>query len=180
VTGFWIGVAISVITSAVVNEFCDISPWLARRVMRRAALLWAATDSALADGYVVEWASVLEDCPGKISKLVLALRFLLGAASTAIFARVRRIPGDVPITRSWWWNEGFLARLSAFVVFASTVASMGFVLFGAVPAIVITGIAATSATATASIISIRSRARASQRMRIRAGDRSLASTAPSA
>ena len=158
-TGFWVGVAISVATGAVVNEFCDVSPWLAKRLMRRAALLWAATDSALASGYVVEWASLLEDCPGKITKLLLALRFLVGAAGRTSCARVQRLRCDLPVNRSSLVNDGFIARLSALSMFTSTVGSVGLILFGAVAGIVITAVAASGATATAVVMSTGSRAK---------------------
>lgn len=88
-TGFWIGVAASIITGALVNEFCDVSPWLARKLVRRAARRWGTAGSDLAHGYEAEWAAVIEDCPGKITKLTLAMRFFAGAVWRAERGRLR-------------------------------------------------------------------------------------------
>ena len=78
-TGFWAGVVLSIITGAVVNEFCDLSPWLAGRLIRFAARTWSQGDPDQAAIYDEEWAAIIETCPGKLTKLVLATRFACGA-----------------------------------------------------------------------------------------------------
>jgi hypothetical protein len=83
VTGFVIGVLVSIVTGAIVNEFCDVSPWLARKTVRRAAALWNTGNRQLAAGYETEWLAVIDDCPGKLTKLFVASRFLAGAFATA-------------------------------------------------------------------------------------------------
>lgn len=147
-SAFWVGVLVSVVTGALVNEFCDVAPWLARHVIRCAALLWARTDSSLASGYLVEWAAVVEDCPGKLTKLVLALRFLLGAVARRSLRAGRSLRVSA---------EPFFARLAALTVLCSSVASTAYVLLGPLGALLATGVAASATTATAAVIAIRSR-----------------------
>lgn len=89
-TGFWIGVLVSVATGAVVNECCDVAPWLAERVVRRAARLWAYGDPELAQVYGEEWVALIREQPGKLTKLVVALRFLAGGVARAPRRRLRK------------------------------------------------------------------------------------------
>jgi hypothetical protein len=73
----------AVVLGALTNELCDLAPWLARRILRRAARIEASTrDEArlIADEYLM----LLEDVPGKFSKLVFALgRFAFTLRFTA-------------------------------------------------------------------------------------------------
>ncbi|MFF5082539.1 hypothetical protein ACFY36_36305 [Actinoplanes sp. NPDC000266] len=108
-TAFWFGVLVSIATGALVNEFCDVSPWLADKIARRAARLWSAGDSALE----VEWAAVIQDCPGKLTKLFIALRFGAGAASKAQrrwLKRARARASRKPISRPGATRPIALAR----------------------------------------------------------------------
>jgi hypothetical protein len=76
------GVLPAVALGLAVNEFCDLSPWLARRVVLGAARLWAETPEEAA-GYAEEWTAVIEERPGKLFKLITALTFFGGAALRA-------------------------------------------------------------------------------------------------
>jgi hypothetical protein len=84
-------VALSVVTGLLVNEICDISPWLALRMVRRAARLWSVGDHEVAEAYGEEWAAIIADCPGKLSKVVRAAGFLSGATLKASMHRVGRL-----------------------------------------------------------------------------------------
>jgi hypothetical protein len=88
-TLFVLGVIASVLTGVLVNEFCDIAPWLAGMVVRRAARTWAKGHAA-AGIYEEEWAAVVDDCPGKVTKLALALRFAIGAAADSSWRHLER------------------------------------------------------------------------------------------
>ena len=56
------------ILGALVNEFSDLCPWLARGVVRWAACRWTS-DSTLALSYAEEWVAVIDARPGKLLKL---------------------------------------------------------------------------------------------------------------
>jgi hypothetical protein len=80
-TQFWIVIGLPIILSLLVNELSDLSPWLARRFVARAAIIWARDDAARSDELRAEWGAIIEDAPGKITKLVVGLRFLVGAVA---------------------------------------------------------------------------------------------------
>ncbi|MFF0467597.1 hypothetical protein ACFYPX_09260 [Micromonospora zamorensis] len=75
-------IILGILLGLVVNEVTDVSPWAARKLTRWAAYRWA-TDTEIAAGYAEEWAALIDDRPGKLLKLMTALRFTLGAASRA-------------------------------------------------------------------------------------------------
>jgi hypothetical protein len=81
VIGFVLGVVVSIVTGALVNEASEVSPWLAQRIVRRAAPLWALRGLRRAEMLAEEWAEIIETAPGKLTKLGHALVFLAGAAS---------------------------------------------------------------------------------------------------
>jgi len=56
------GITLSVLLGLIVNEFSDLSPWLARRVIPVAAHLWAQTPEE-GVAYSEEWAAVVEERP---------------------------------------------------------------------------------------------------------------------
>lgn len=81
----------------VVNEFSDVSPWLARKLVAWSAGLRYG-DTARADIRAEELAAVINDRPGKLFKLGTGVRF----ASAALAMRLRRFvsrdpqPADEP------------------------------------------------------------------------------------
>jgi hypothetical protein len=76
------GVLSAVALGLAANEFSDLSPWLARRMVLGAARMWAETPEGAA-GYAEEWTAVIEERPGKLFKLITALTFFCGAALRA-------------------------------------------------------------------------------------------------
>lgn len=62
---------------ALVNEFSDLYPWMARGVARWAAWHWTK-DRDRAEGYAEEWTAVIDARPGKLLKLLTALGFACG------------------------------------------------------------------------------------------------------
>ncbi|WP_327643744.1 hypothetical protein [Micromonospora zamorensis] len=75
-------IILGILFGLVVNEVTDVSPWAARKLARWAAYRWA-TDPEIAAGYAEEWAALIDDRPGKLLKLLTAVRFTLGAAGRA-------------------------------------------------------------------------------------------------
>ncbi|BCL16048.1 hypothetical protein [Micromonospora sagamiensis] len=75
-------IILGIVFGLIVNEITDVSPWLARRLVRWSAYRWT-TDPELAAGYAEEWAAVVEERPGKLFKLLTASRFAIGAISRA-------------------------------------------------------------------------------------------------
>ena len=80
-----ITVLLSIGIGLLVNEFCEVSPWLARKLIR-----WSAfcrySDPDRAQARAEELAAVINDRPGKVLKLATACGF----AASAGLARVRR------------------------------------------------------------------------------------------
>ncbi|MQS36809.1 hypothetical protein [Streptomyces katsurahamanus] len=71
---------IPVLVALAVNECTEISPWLARRILRTAARRLG--DQEAAARYEEEWLSLLEERPGKILKLFFATWIALRATWT--------------------------------------------------------------------------------------------------
>ncbi|MGF1344697.1 MULTISPECIES: hypothetical protein [unclassified Streptomyces] len=71
---------IALITAMILTECTEISPWLARRILRTAAQRIGSQEAA--ERYEEEWLSLLEERPGKILKLFSAAWIALRATST--------------------------------------------------------------------------------------------------
>ncbi|CBG73116.1 putative membrane protein [Streptomyces scabiei 87.22] len=71
----------ALVLGLVINEFCDVSPWLARKVIWLAAR--CVPDAEARQRLEEEWAAGIQDRPGKILKLLSALT-LLASAMTSI------------------------------------------------------------------------------------------------
>ncbi|WP_424533658.1 hypothetical protein ACOZ38_25315 [Sphaerisporangium viridialbum] len=73
--------------SLLVNEFCDVSPWAARKLV-----IWSAYlrygKSARAETRAEELAALIDSRPGKLFKLVTALGFTGGATWTYVHRAV--------------------------------------------------------------------------------------------
>lgn len=67
------------------NEFTEVSPWLARKMVRAAARL--LTDPPAVERFAEEWESELETIPGKLIKLGYALFRLVLLPLTLIEVR---------------------------------------------------------------------------------------------
>jgi hypothetical protein len=76
-----------------INEYCEVSPWLADKLVRRSAHL-RYEDPARAEERAEELAAYIKDRPGKIFKLLSALNFL----SVALVCRARR---SEPVRNFW-------------------------------------------------------------------------------
>lgn len=74
-----ISVVVSIVTGLLVNEFCEISPWCAHRLVRWAAFRRYA-DRGRAEMRAEEWLALINDRPGKLFKLITALSFAGAAA----------------------------------------------------------------------------------------------------
>ncbi|TDC81353.1 hypothetical protein E1193_15070 [Micromonospora sp. KC606] len=85
---------LGVILGLLVNEITDISPWIARRLVRWSAYRWT-TDPEIAAGYAEEWEALIDDRPGKLFKLLTAVRFSLGAAGRAAPQLARHIKAHI-------------------------------------------------------------------------------------
>ncbi len=73
-------IIIGIVAGLVVNEFYDISPWAARKIV-----IWSARArygrSPRAEVRAEEFAAVIDSRPGKLLKLVTALAFACGATA---------------------------------------------------------------------------------------------------
>ncbi|MCY1141366.1 hypothetical protein OWR29_25490 [Actinoplanes sp. Pm04-4] len=118
-------VLVPVILSLAVNEACDISPWLAKRIVPRAARMWAGSDATRAAILQEEWAAVIDDCPGKIIKLGYALSFFASAARRSQWPKITN--GLVRLAnRMFNWPElGPVLRVSAMVGVGLSIISIG-------------------------------------------------------
>jgi hypothetical protein len=71
---------LSIAAGLAVNEFCDISPWVARKISMWSARVRYGT-SARAEIRAEELAAVIDSRPGKLFKLLTALAFACGATT---------------------------------------------------------------------------------------------------
>lgn len=94
-------ILIGVLLGLLVNEFCDVSPWAARKLVR-----WSAhrryVNPARADARAEELARLIDDRPGKLFKLITALGFVSGAvmasARRTITRRSATTPEEQPVS----------------------------------------------------------------------------------
>ena len=91
----WWPVLLSVLLGLVSNEIGDVSPWLARRVVRWSAARWSA-DADEAAVLAEEWSALLDERPGKLFKLFTALGF---AARATVAQQHRRLDAVLPRLR---------------------------------------------------------------------------------
>jgi hypothetical protein len=92
-------VLVAVLTGLAVNEFCEVSPWAARTLVR-----WSARhrydDPARAAIRVEELAGLIDDRPGKLFKLLTALGFVaIAIAAEVRRAAARRVSGK--LAKGW-------------------------------------------------------------------------------
>jgi hypothetical protein len=71
-----IGILLIVAVPLALSEFTDWCPWLAARLARLAARLLSPSDR---ERYEEEWLGELNAAPGKLTKVVVAVGFFLGA-----------------------------------------------------------------------------------------------------
>jgi hypothetical protein len=119
VTTLWISVLVSLATGAVINELCDVAPWLADKTVRAAAEMWAGTDAELAQTYKEEWSRVINDAPGKLTKLLHAAYFYCGALERAARRRlgIRSIASSVAnaLVPSWRSTSSAVGTFAIFI-----------------------------------------------------------------
>ncbi|MDG4796917.1 hypothetical protein [Micromonospora sp. WMMD1082] len=75
-------IILGVVLGLFVNEVTDISPWIARKLVRWSAYRWT-TNPEIAAEYAEEWTALINDRPGMLPKLLTAMRFSVGAAGRA-------------------------------------------------------------------------------------------------
>ncbi|MFI6886780.1 hypothetical protein [Streptosporangium canum] len=76
-------VILAIIGGLVVNECCDLSPWVARRIVAWSARLRYGK-SQRSEIRAEELAAVIDSRPGKLFKLITALLFVTGATGTRL------------------------------------------------------------------------------------------------
>jgi membrane protein YdbS with pleckstrin-like domain len=99
-----IEIALAVALGLIVNEFTDVSPWLARKLVTWSARLRYG-DTTRADERSEELAAVINDRPGKLFKLGTGVRF----ASAALALRLRRFLAREPQSADEPSPEGLLS-----------------------------------------------------------------------
>jgi hypothetical protein len=100
----WVAIALSL----VVEAFCDVSLWVARKLVR-----WSArrryTDPSRAEIRAEELAALIDELPGKPLKLITALGF----AAVAIIVSVSRKLSIQKIAHKVWHSTNWAAALTA-------------------------------------------------------------------
>ncbi|MFH9569723.1 hypothetical protein ACH4MG_04120 [Streptomyces sp. NPDC017454] len=103
-----------VVLGLVVNEFCDLSPWLARRTIRLAAR--AVPDREVRRRLEEEWAAGLQGRPGKILKLFSAFTILVSAVTSV---RGLYLPEQPRFSHTRRFLSGFIDREGRIVMATS-------------------------------------------------------------
>lgn len=98
------GVFLAIALSIVANEMCDLSPWLAVRLVALAARLQYGP-SPRAEERGEDFAAYINDRPGKSFKLLTALGFLTVGA----VAGLRRHNSSLSLEVRWRASEGMMA-----------------------------------------------------------------------
>ena len=81
-----------IVSGLLVNEYCDISPWVAVRLVRWAARLRYRGDAERAKVRGEDWAALIQkDRPGNLFKLLTALGFTLHALLVAALRSAPRV-----------------------------------------------------------------------------------------
>jgi hypothetical protein len=88
-------VLISIAAGLAVNECCDVSLWLADRLVRRAARLRYGA-SGRAAVRAEEWTAIIHERPGKLLKLVTAIGFVVAARFHRATIRARKSIRTLP------------------------------------------------------------------------------------
>jgi hypothetical protein len=88
-------IAFAILTGLAINECCDLSPWAARKL-----ICWSAhrryEDPGRAETRAEELARLIDDCPGKLFKLVTALAFVAYAIADCVRrALARNMPDRI-------------------------------------------------------------------------------------
>ena len=109
-----------IFSALLVNEFCDISPWAARKLVRWSAHL-RYTDPERAKIRAEELAALIDKRPGKLFKLVTATFF----AASAVRAAMTRLIDRIPIFDADFAPNGTLAssQNGTFIIAASGAAA---------------------------------------------------------
>lgn len=74
-----IGIALTVIAGLLINELSELCPWLARRLVSWSARLEFQADAVKSAERAEELRAFINDCPGKLFKLIFATHFALVA-----------------------------------------------------------------------------------------------------
>jgi hypothetical protein len=82
-------ILVGVVLGLIVNEFCDVSPWLARRLVRLSARMrYGSPDRR--DMRAEEQQAIIDLRPGKLLKLATAAWFAVSAAGSWAHVSFRR------------------------------------------------------------------------------------------
>jgi hypothetical protein len=79
---------LAVIVGLLIAEMADLAPWAARRIVVWAARLWP--DPQRSTELVEEWPALIDDCPGRLTKLFVALNFAMHAVARACWEAIAR------------------------------------------------------------------------------------------
>jgi hypothetical protein len=71
----------SIVLPLLITEFTELGPWLAERLVRRSVRMLPAEHR---DRYTDEWLAELDVVPGKILKLIIAVRLALRVPATSL------------------------------------------------------------------------------------------------
>lgn len=75
-------ILVSLTVGLAVNECCDVAPWCARKLIRWSAI-HRYTNHARAEARAEELIALINDRPGNMLKLITALTFAAGAATSS-------------------------------------------------------------------------------------------------
>jgi hypothetical protein len=79
----------SIVLPLLITEFTELGPWLAERLVRRSVRMLPPEHR---DRYTDEWLAELDVVPGKLSKLIVAVRLALRVPATSLAVQGRTLP----------------------------------------------------------------------------------------
>jgi hypothetical protein len=83
-------IVLAIVLGLAGNETTELSPWLAQRIVKQAALLRYGRQSQRAEQRAEEWASIIGERPGKLFKLLTASGLIMVSACGLMVRSPRR------------------------------------------------------------------------------------------
>lgn len=108
----WLVVVIPIVLGLLTAEANELAPSLARRLVLRAARWWAGNDHDRAAVLSEEWAALINECPGKLTKLLRATAFAAAGAWRVQARFTGRIFGRLGGLGEAWRGQTASAKLA--------------------------------------------------------------------
>jgi hypothetical protein len=126
----WLVVVIPIVLGLLTAEALELAPSLARRLVLRASRWWAGNDHDRAAVLSEEWAALINECPGKLTKLLRATAFAAAGAWRVQVRFTGRLFGRLGGLAKAWRGQTASAKLATIGGAAGTTAGFASLALG--------------------------------------------------